>query len=131
MTINHVAVVLETALSPDLAALRARYGAERCEFFSHRHANELHVFGLSLDVDYPTDDYHLLLLRITVVSLHSESITGDVRWFRTRSDLGRADLEIVVREFSSQSIAEFRTAWPRLKAAFETAAERRAPSRSP
>jgi hypothetical protein len=124
---DQIVSTLEAALTPDLAALRASMVGGRIELFSHRHAEALHVFGASIQVDQAASDFGLLILRVAVSSMHSEVIRGEVIWFRSRQDFGTADLTIEVRGFTEESVLEFRKEWPRLITAIQVAATRKAP----
>ena len=81
-------------------------------------------------VDQPASDFGLLILRVSVSSMHSEVITGEVVWFRSRQKFGTADLSVEVRGFTPESILEFRREWPRLIAAIRVAVARKAPIRA-
>jgi len=127
MKIDQVITQLESALTPDLTRLSSELVGGRCAVFSHRHAEELHAFGLTIEVDQPASDFGLLVLRVAVVCTHSEEIEGEVLWFKTRKEYGRSDCSITVQGFTQEGILEFRKEWPRLLDAVQMAILRKAP----
>ena len=127
MNIDQVVTQLETKMSSDLSSFRTEFLGGGGELFSHRHAEELHVFGLKLEVDQPASDFRLLLLRVSIASIQSELITGEVMWFRSRNDFGTSDMGIIAEGFTTESIGRFTKDWSRLLESFEKAASRKAP----
>jgi|GEM_PF-2909354 len=130
MNIDQVVAQFETETSSDLSRLSTELVGGRCEQFSHRHAEELHVFGLTLEVDHPTSNFRLLLLRVSIACVQSEAIKGEVIWFKSREDFGFTDLSITAEGFTPESIGSFTKDWPRLLESFEMAASRKSPLRA-
>ena len=127
MKLDQVVATLESQLNPDLVRLSRGLADGRCTVFSQRHAEEVHVFGITLDVAQPAGDFGLLVLRVAITSTHAESIKGEVLWFKTRKEYGRTDLSIAVKGFTPESVLEFTRAGPRLLDALDVAISRRAP----
>lgn len=127
MNIDQVVTQLETKMSLALSSFRAELLGGGGELFSHRHAEALHVFGLTVEFDQPTSDFRLLLLRVSIASIQSELITGEVMWFRSRNDFGTTDMSIIAEGFTTESIGRFTKDWSRLLKSFEKAASRKAP----
>lgn len=127
MKIDQVVASLERQLTPDLVRMRSGSADGRCEMFSQRHAEEVHVFGVTIDVAQPASDFGILVLRVAITSTHAESIKGEVIWFRTRKEYGRTELSVAVKGFTPESVLEFTREWPRLLSAVEDALARRTP----
>ena len=127
MKIDQVVASLEHQLTPDLVRLSSDLGNGRCEVFSHRHAEEVHVFGVTIDVAQAASDFGILVLRVAITSTHAESIKGEVIWFKTRKEYGRTELSVTVKGFTPESVLEFTREWRRLRSAVEGALTRGAP----
>lgn len=129
MKIDPTSSTLEAALLPDLNRLVRSQEDEGYSVFSHRHAADVHVLGISREVHVSASEFPLLILRVAISSLGSESIKGEVLWFRSRSDLGVSDDSVTVSGISKSSVAEFQESWPELIRAFKSARERNFPKK--
>lgn len=125
MNVDQVVAQLETETSSDLLRLSTELLSGGCELFSHRHAEEFHVFGLTVEVDRLNSDFRLLLLRVSVACIQSKVMTGEVMWFKDREDFGVTEMSITLEGFTSESIGRFTNDWPRLLDSFEKAVSRK------
>ena len=128
MKIDDAVSALKSALLPDLRAISARWPELRPEVFSHRHAGELHVFGVTCDFDALAEEFKLLVLRVAICTFGSEAIKGEVLWFRSRADFGVADGIVRTSGLDARSVRDFTSKWPSLLQSLDAAVDRRLPA---